>query len=161
MLCQSSLLNAVISLVYKDKCCDSYFLFHALPVFFIKYCHKLCIQRQMVVRLKHVSYLLYGNTWKRILLFPLHILYWIKLENFVMQLKRQSVEAWQNEKHYSKGNNISENPIPRKEILNQSTMWSTKVRSGHNICCLCSFFHELSSCRVTYENCYKSSGFLI
>ena len=29
---------------------DSYFLFHALPVFFIKYCHKLCIQRQMVVQ---------------------------------------------------------------------------------------------------------------
>ena len=34
-----------------------------------------------------------------------------------MQLKRQSVEAWQNEKHYSKGNNISENPIPRQEIF--------------------------------------------
>ena len=30
---------------------DSYFLFHALPVFFVEYCHhKLCIQRQMVVR---------------------------------------------------------------------------------------------------------------
>ena len=28
-----------------------------------------------------------------------------------MQLKSQPVEAWQNEKHYSKGN-ISENPIP-------------------------------------------------
>ena len=27
-----------------------------------------------------------------------------------MQLKRQSVEDWQNEKHYSKGNNTSENP---------------------------------------------------
>ena len=36
---------------------------------------------------------------------------------------------------------------------------STKVRSGHNICCLCSFLLELSSCRVTYENCYKSSVF--
>ena len=31
-----------------------------------------------------------------------------------MQLKRQSVDAWQNEKHYSKGNNTSENPIPRQ-----------------------------------------------
>ena len=39
-----------------------------------------------------------------------------------MQLKRQSVEALQNEKHYSKGNNTSENPIPRQEISNQSTM---------------------------------------
>ena len=85
--------------------------------------------------------------------------HWIKLENFVMQLKGQSVEAWQNEKHYSKGNNTSENPIPRQEISNQSTMWSTKVRLGHNICCLCSFLLELSSCRITYENCYKSSGF--
>ena len=34
-----------------------------------------------------------------------------------MQLKRQSEEAWQNEKHYSKGNNTSENPIPRQKCL--------------------------------------------
>ena len=34
-----------------------------------------------------------------------------------------------------------------------------QVRSGHNICCLCSFLVELSSCPVNYENCYKSSGF--
>ena len=34
-----------------------------------------------------------------------------------MQLMRQSVEAWQNEKHYSKGNNTSNNPIPRQEIF--------------------------------------------
>ena len=33
----------------------------------------------------------------------------------------QSEEAWQNEKHYSKGNNTSENPIPRQEISNQLT----------------------------------------
>ena len=32
-----------------------------------------------------------------------------------MQLKRQSVEAWQNEKHCSKENNTSKNPIPRRE----------------------------------------------
>ena len=32
-------------------------------------------------------------------------------------------------------------------------------RSGHNIGCLCNFLLEFSSCRVTYENCYKSSGF--
>ena len=38
---------------------------------------------------------------------------------------------------------------------------SMKVRSGHNICCLCSFLLSLSSCRVTYENCYKSSVFSI
>ena len=35
---------------------------------------------------------------------------------------------------------------------------SGQVRSGHNICCLCSFLIEVSSCRVTYENCYKSRG---
>ena len=34
-----------------------------------------------------------------------------------MQLKRQSVEAWQNEKYYSKGNNTSENPTPGQEIF--------------------------------------------
>ena len=34
-----------------------------------------------------------------------------------MQLKRQSAEAWQNEKHYSKENNTSENPIQRRGIF--------------------------------------------
>ena len=33
-----------------------------------------------------------------------------------MQLEKQPVEAWQNEKHYSKENNISENQIPTQEI---------------------------------------------
>ena len=49
------------------------------------------------------------------------ILHSITLKNFVMQLKRQSVEVWKNEKHYSKHyskeNNTSKNPIPRREIL--------------------------------------------
>ena len=35
-----------------------------------------------------------------------------------MELKRQSVEAWQNKKHYSKGSNTSENPISRQGIFN-------------------------------------------
>ena len=34
-----------------------------------------------------------------------------------MQLKRQSIEAMQNEKHYLKENNTSENPVPRREIF--------------------------------------------
>ena len=34
-----------------------------------------------------------------------------------MQLKRQPAEAWQNEKHYSKENNTSENRIPKREIF--------------------------------------------
>ena len=50
-----------------------------------------------------------------------------------------------------------------KKFSNQSTKgkYEGQVRSGHNICCLCSFLVELSSSRVTYENCYKSSVFLI
>ena len=50
MFCQSYLLSTVISLHTKTNGGDSYFLFHALPVFFIKFCHKLCVQRQIVVR---------------------------------------------------------------------------------------------------------------
>ena len=59
-----------------------------------------------------------------------------------MQLKRQSVEAWQNEKPYSKENNTSENPIPRREIL-QSVDHVKYEGQVRNICCLCSFFVEL------------------
>ena len=63
-----------------------------------------------------------------------------------MQLKRQSVKACQNEKYYSKGNNISENPISRQESfkLVDHVKYEGQVRSGHNICCLCSFLVELS-----------------
>ena len=49
-----------------------------------------------------------------------------------MQLKRQPVEAWQNEKHYSKENNTSENPIPRREIFKSvdHVKYEGQVRSG-------------------------------
>ena len=51
-----------------------------------------------------------------------------------MQLKGQSVEAWQNEKHYSKGNNNSEHPISRQEIFKLGgpceVRRSGQVRSG-------------------------------
>ena len=73
--------------------------------------------------MKNVSYFLFGKYLKKNYFIPSP--HWIKHENFVMQLKRQSVEAWQNEKHYSKGNNTRENSIPRQEISNQSTMWVT------------------------------------
>ena len=46
----SYLLSTVINFVYKTNGGDSYFLFPALPVFFIKYCDNLCIQTQIVVR---------------------------------------------------------------------------------------------------------------
>ena len=59
-----------------------------------------------------------------------------------MQLKRQSVEAWQNEKHYSKENNNSENPIPRREIFKsvdhvkyEGQVRSGQVRSQHLLVC--------------------------
>ena len=79
-----------------------------------------------------------------------------------MQLMRQSVEAWQNEKHYSKGNNTSENPMPRQEIFKSvdHVKCEGQVRSGHNICCLCSVLVELSSCRVT-KTAINHRGFLI
>ena len=38
-----------------------------------------------------------------------------------------------------------------EKFSNHSVMCSTKVRSGHNICYLCSFLVELSSCRVTTD----------
>ena len=65
MLCKSSLFSTVISFVYKDK----WWFDESMSVIF-------CME----------------NIRKRILLFRLHIE--IKLENFVMQLNRQSVEAW-------------------------------------------------------------------
>ena len=50
-----------------------------------------------------------------------------------MQLKRQSVEAGQNEKHYSKGSNTSEDPIPRREIFKpvDHVKYQGQVRSQH------------------------------
>ena len=49
-----------------------------------------------------------------------------------MQLKRQSVEARQNEKHYSKENNTSESPIPRQKIFKpvDHVKYDGQVRSG-------------------------------
>ena len=50
-----------------------------------------------------------------------------------MQLKRQSVEAWQNEKHDLEENNTSENPIPRREIFKSvdHVKYEGQVRSQH------------------------------
>ena len=50
-----------------------------------------------------------------------------------MQLKRQYVEASQNEKHYSKGNNTSDNAIKRQEIfkLVDHVKYEGQVRSQH------------------------------
>ena len=50
-----------------------------------------------------------------------------------MELKRQSVEAWQNEKHYSKGNNTIENPIPRQDIFKpvDQVKYERQIRPQH------------------------------
>ena len=125
MLCHSFLLSTVISFVYKANGGS------------IKAC-----QLSSVWKILEKEFFYFLLTL---------ILRWIKLENFVMQFRRQSVEAWQNEKHYSKENNTSENPIPRKEIFKSvdHVKYEGQVRSGHNICHLCSFLVELSSCGVT------------
>ena len=48
-----------------------------------------------------------------------------------MKLKRQAIEAWQNEKHYSKENNTIENPIPRREIF--KSVQSCEVRRSGQV----------------------------
>ena len=50
-----------------------------------------------------------------------------------MQLKRQSVEAWKNEKYYFKGNNTSEKPIPTQEIFKpvDHVKYRSQVRPQH------------------------------
>ena len=78
-----------------------------------------------------------------------------------MQLKRQSIEAWQDEEHYSKEMNTSENPIPRRQIFKSvdHVKYKVPVRSQHLL--FAQFLIGLSSCSVTYENFNKSSVFLI
>ena len=50
-----------------------------------------------------------------------------------MELKRQSVEAWQNQKHYSKGNNTSENPISTQKIFKpvDQVKYEGQIKSQH------------------------------
>ena len=50
-----------------------------------------------------------------------------------MQLKRQSVEAWQNEMYYSKGNNTSEIPRQEQELFKpvDHVKYKGQVRSQH------------------------------
>ena len=80
-----------------------------------------------------------------------------------MQLKKHSAEAWQNEKHYSKENNTSENPIPRREIFKSvdHVKYSREGQVKSQNLLFVQFLVELSSCRVTYENFNKSSVFKI
>ena len=76
-----------------------------------------------------------------------------------MQLKRQSVEAWQNESIIQKGVIPARTQSQGKKF--QTSRPCEVLRSGQvtQHSCLCGFLFELSSRRVTYENCYKSSGF--
>ena len=62
-----------------------------------------------------------------------------------MQLKRQSIEAWQNEKHYSKENNTSENPITKREIFKSvdHVKYEGQIKSQRLL--LCSFLVELQA----------------
>ena len=78
-----------------------------------------------------------------------------------MQLKRQSGEAWQNEKHYSKDNNTSENPIPKREIFKSVDYikYEGQVRPGHNICCLCSFSLRFQAVVLLTKTAINHGGF--
>ena len=79
-----------------------------------------------------------------------------------MQLKRQSVEACRMKSVIQKGIIPARTQSQDKKFqISRPCEVRSQVRSGHNICCLCSFLVQLSSCRVTYENCYKSSFFSI
>ena len=135
MLCQSSSLSTVISFVYT-------------------------VQRQMVVRWKHASYFLYGKYLKKNSFIPSP--HWIEHENLVMQLKRQSIaiEAWQNEKHYSKGNNTSENPESQDKKF--QTSWLCEVRRSGQVTTfvVCAVFSlSFQAVMLLTKNCYKSSFF--
>ena len=83
----------------------------------------------------NVSYVLFGKYLKKNYFIPSPHEFFIELnlKTFFMQLKRQVVEAWQNEKHCSKGNDISENPTPRKEIFKpvDHVKYEGQVRSQH------------------------------
>ena len=48
-----------------------------------------------------------------------------------MQFKRQSVEAWQNEKHYSKENNTNESPRRENFKSVDHVKYEGQVRSQH------------------------------
>ena len=104
MLCQSSLLSTVISFVYKDK----WWFDESMSV-------RKILEKEFFYSLSTLS------------------LHSIKLENSVMQMRRKSIEAWQNGKHYLKENNTSENPIPRREIFKSvdHVKYEGQVRSQH------------------------------
>ena len=130
----------VLFIKYRYKGCIqrqmvvTHFSFHALPVCFIKYCHKLCNKDKWWFD-ESMSVVFCMEILEKELFYSLStlILHWIKLENFVMQLKRQSVEVWQNENHYSKGNNTRDNPIPREEsfVSVDHVKYEGQVRSQH------------------------------
>ena len=90
-----------------------------------------------IVRWKHGNYLLFRKYLKKnsFIPFPHKFFIELNLKTFVMQLKRQSVEAWQNEKHYSNENTISQNPIPRREIFKSVNheKYEGQVRSQHSL----------------------------
>ena len=75
-----------------------------------------------------------------------------------MQLKRQPVEASQNEKIYSKENNTSENPIRRQEIFKSvdHVEYKGQVRSQHLLSVPSSIEHRgtrsFSICEKFCEN---------
>ena len=79
-----------------------------------------------------------------------------------MQLKRQSVEAWQNEKHYSKGNTeYQREPSPkiRNPVDYVKYEDEGQVRSQHLLFVCAVFSLSFQAVVLLNENCNKSSGF--
>ena len=67
--------------------------------------------------------------------------------------------AWQNEKYYSKGNNTSENPIPRQEIKKPV---DHVRRSGHvTTFVVCAIFSFRFQVVMLLTKTYKSSAFSV
>ena len=80
-----------------------------------------------------------------------------------MQLKRQNeIEAWQNEKHYSKGNNTSENTILKTSNIQISRPCEVR-RSGQLttlvVCVLFSWSFQAAVLRT--KTAINRRGFLI
>ena len=93
----------------------------------------VCIQRQMMVRSKHVSYLLYGKYLKKNFFIPSS--HW-----FLIELNLKTLWCnWRGspQRPGRMKSIIQKRIIPAKtesqneRFLNQSTMWSMKVRSPH------------------------------
>ena len=131
MFCQSSVLNTVISFTYKDQWCKGFFQSLSTLIF-------------IESNLKTRSWNKRSSPWRPDRMKSI-------IQKRIIPVRTQS----QDEKFLQ--NLWMAFNCSLKSCSRPCEVW--RVRQGHNICGLCSFLVELSSCRVTYENCNKSSFF--